>query len=44
MAEENFQSILNKNIPMPDFNDEVVFTPEHSYGRIFKVIPGQHIR
>lgn len=44
MAEENFSGIANKQVEEVDYSKEVVFTKEHSFGRIFKVIPGAHIR
>ena len=44
MAMEKFGDVENKNLPKNDYSGEVVFTREHSFGRIFKVVPGAHIR
>jgi hypothetical protein len=44
MAEDKFGDVENKNLPESDYSGEVVFTRDHSFGRIFKVVPGAHIR
>ena len=44
MAVDNFSDIQRKDIPARDFTKEAVFDRDHSFGRIFKVIPGAHIK
>ena len=44
MAEEKFGDIVNKDLKQIDYSNEVVFTKEHSFARIFKVVPAAHIR
>ena len=39
IVEEQFAQIEDKNIPHHNFENEVVFNREHSFGRIFKIIP-----
>jgi len=39
MAEYNFNDIKNKYLPPIDFAKEKVYTKDHSFGKIFKVIP-----
>jgi hypothetical protein len=43
-AEGNFSKIKNKNLIQKDLKSEAVFTKEHSFGRIFKVIPQQNVK
>lgn len=44
MAILNFESVENKNLKTKDYSKEVIFDKEHSFARIYKVIPGAHIR
>ena len=36
---ENFSGVENKELPVKDFSKEDVFDLDHSFGRIFKIIP-----
>ena len=39
LAEDNFRDIKNKNLIQKDLKNESVFIKDHSFSRIFKVIP-----
>ena len=39
VVEDNFVAVENKDLPPKDFSDAVCFDSEHSFGRIFKVVP-----
>lgn len=40
LVNENFSSIENKNLPFKDFSKYgPVFSLEHSFGKIFNIIP-----
>jgi len=39
LATENFSGVEDRGLPAKDFSKEVVFDKEHSFGRIFKIIP-----
>lgn len=43
-AEENFSQIENKDISHCDWTKEVCFDEEHSFGRIFKMIPAKQMK
>ena len=44
LTTENFSAVENKDLPEKDFSEEVVFNKEHSFGRIFKVIPEKQLK
>lgn len=44
IVEEQFAQIEDKNIPHHNFENEVVFNREHSFGRIFKIIPQKNMK
>jgi secreted Zn-dependent insulinase-like peptidase len=44
IAYENFKDVQNKNLPAVSYKNETVFTREHSFGRIYKVIPYKDLR
>ena len=44
LVEENFEAVENKNLPPKDFSGEVVFNREHSFGRMYKIIPKKNLR
>jgi len=44
LAVENFHQIVNKELPVKDWSGETVFDKDHSFGRIFKVIPQKHMK
>jgi len=39
IATENFKDVKNKNLPAVSYKNETIFTREHSFGRVFKIIP-----
>lgn len=39
LAVENFKDVKNKNLPNVSYKNERIFTKEHSFGRVLKVIP-----
>ena len=41
LVTENFTGVENKNLPVNDFSKEEVFNEEHSFGRIYKIIPNK---
>ena len=41
MAINNFEDIKNKKLMKKDFSHEKVFTKDHSFGKIYKVIPNK---
>lgn len=43
-AEENFSGVENRGLPRPDYSNELVFDEEHSFGRVYKIIPNKHIK
>jgi len=44
LAVENFSGIEDKNLVQPDFSEEVCFDKEHSFGKVFKVIPSKNLK
>lgn len=43
-VEENFALVENRNLPVKDFSEEIVFNREHSFGRIYKIIPKKNLK
>lgn len=43
LAEDNFKDIKNQNLTVQNFKNETVFTKDHSFGRIYKVIPNKEL-
>jgi len=44
LAAQNFNEVENRNLPKKDFTNEIVFNRDHSFGRIFKIIPNKLIK
>jgi insulysin len=40
-AETYFSEIQNKDYPVRDFSNEVCFDKEHTFGKIFKIVPAK---
>lgn len=43
-AETNFSEVENRDLPVKDFSDHVVFDEKHTFGRICKIIPSKDIK
>ena len=43
LAEDNFKDVKNQNLTAQSYKNETVFTKEHSFGRIYKVIPNKEL-
>jgi insulysin len=44
LAKTCFVDVPNKDLPMKDFKDEVFYTKEHSFSRIYKVVPDKNLK
>ena len=44
IAETNFTEVENRDLPFRDFSNEKVFDLEHSFGKIYKVIPTKNLK
>lgn len=44
LVKKNFADVVDKDLPFHDFSGETVFNREHSFGRIFKVVPEKQLK
>ena len=44
LAKTNFTDVPNKDLPYKDFSNETFYTKEHSFSRIFKVVPDKNLK
>ena len=44
MTVEYFKDVLNRNLPRTDHSKDAVFNKEHSFQRIFKIVPSKEFR
>lgn len=44
LAVENFHEVINRNLPRKDHSNDIVFDKEHSFQKIFKIVPSKEMR